>query len=654
MRDLWGVTVGLLLSLLFMAALIRIETGAHKNTVQLAVAQQAVQIEKAAAQYMTQYQTQLLAATTPTTAATITVPMLVATKFLPSSAQRTDIYGQTWRVEVLQPTSGNLQAFLITSGGKPLDNLTGVNIAQEIGADGGFYPQPSTIYPAATIMGTGGAWQEPVGHWPITQGQLAVYVDATQNSTADYLYRNAVPGDPQANTMNTPLVMAAVETSKAACSTTGAIAQDGTGALLSCQSGVWTPVGGGQWKPPVGSYGALPGTGNQSGDVRLTLDTDRAYAWNGGSWVALAVDQNGDLTVPNNGTFGGTGQFAKQIGTNGYSPTVGLPSGWAGGLQTEDVVAHGTIGAGPANSSPNAYMSSNGTIGNQGVCIDNNSGSCNGGWGVAPRYTDGWAMVTSVGGSLNAQPGVAQGSIHANDYYDRATGEWFSQMADQVSTLTRDYTSQQGQINTLNNNLNQSVTSNCSSTSYSSITQLCNDITNLDGSYASIAGIGNSEGSGTAAPQYVTTQIWGCRAWWRGRCVGGYGWITASSLQPPSVTLGPFSTNVNGRVVYYPVTVSISGTTGYSYSGGNTGSSPYYCNTSDGNLGNQILLTATPSSGSSETVTANYAHINYGTAVMYPISMSYVIPAGESATFRLSGGADGYGCGYFSYQVNKE
>jgi hypothetical protein len=614
MRDLWGVTVGLLLSLLFMTALIKIETGAHKNTVQLAVAQQAVEIEKAAAQYMTQYQTQLLAATTPTTAATITVPMLVATNFLPASTLGTDIYGQTWQVEVLQPTSGNLQAFLITSGGKALDNLTGVNIAQEIGADGGFYPQPSTVYPAATIMGTGGAWQEPVGHWPITQGQLAVYVDATQNSTSDYLYRNAVPGDPQANTMNTPLVMASVQTPKSACGTTGAIAQDGTGALLSCQSGQWMPVGGGQWKPPVATYGALPGTGNQIGDVRLTTDTDRAYAWTGGTWQALAVDQNGNLNVPAQLTAATAKISADQ--TIGGNESVG---------GNETISGSDTV---------------NGTL--------NADGS-------------GWAEVTSANGGQAA----AAGSNQVNDTYVRSTGIWVSHTEELAQQLQTEYSDQQWQINTLNSeysgaetqistitsNLNQSVSSNCSATNYTSLTQLCDDFSS---SYAAIAGIGNPQGSGTATPQYVTSQTWGCRYWWRGRCYGGYGWITTSSLEPPAVTLGPYATTVNGRVVYFPVTVSIAGTTGYSYNGGNTASAPYYCNTNDGGLGSQILLTATPSSGSPETVTANYSHISYGTAVMYPISLTYVIPAGESTTFRLAGGADGYGCGYFQYQVNRE
>lgn len=68
--------------------------------------------------------------------------------------------------------------------------------------------------------------------------------------------------------------------------------------MLSCQSGVWRRQGSASWKDPVPSAAALPGAGNEPGDVRLTTDTSRAFAWTGAAWKALAVDQNGDLDVP--------------------------------------------------------------------------------------------------------------------------------------------------------------------------------------------------------------------------------------------------------------------------------------------------------------------------------------------------------------------
>lgn len=39
------------------------------------------------------------------------------------------------------------------------------------------------------------------------------------------------------------------------------------------------------WKQPVANFAALPGSGNTTGDCRLTLDTFDIYAWNGSAWI---------------------------------------------------------------------------------------------------------------------------------------------------------------------------------------------------------------------------------------------------------------------------------------------------------------------------------------------------------------------------------
>lgn len=83
----------------------------------------------------------------------------------------------------------------------------------------------------------------------------------------------------------------------AACSSTGLVAQQ-NGILLSCVAGVWQRQGSDYWLDPVANYASLPFT-DPVGTVRLTLDSGRAFRWSGAAWTALAVDQNGDLTVPN-------------------------------------------------------------------------------------------------------------------------------------------------------------------------------------------------------------------------------------------------------------------------------------------------------------------------------------------------------------------
>lgn len=46
--------------------------------------------------------------------------------------------------------------------------------------------------------------------------------------------------------------------------------------------------GDASWKSDVSTATALPATGNTVGDVRVTLDTDTIYIWNGAGWVAVA------------------------------------------------------------------------------------------------------------------------------------------------------------------------------------------------------------------------------------------------------------------------------------------------------------------------------------------------------------------------------
>jgi hypothetical protein len=106
--------------------------------------------------------------------------------------------------------------------------------------------------------------------------------------------------------MSTPLHMTAVVTENASdtlcavadAQTWGRIAVDANGRVMSCTAGQWRPSGSAYWKDPVAGYGSLPGSGNQVGDVRLVSGLGRAFSWNGTGWLALAVDQNGNLSVP--------------------------------------------------------------------------------------------------------------------------------------------------------------------------------------------------------------------------------------------------------------------------------------------------------------------------------------------------------------------
>lgn len=315
MGQVLGALLGLMMVMMGIPVFLQYQSQAAENQRMATTAQQASQINEAVQSYLVINSVSLEASATATAAATITLPMLQGAGLLPSGFSGTNPYGQSWNIQVLQPSAGNLQALVSTSGGVVLSDRQGSSLAALIGAAGGFLPQnDSGIFPAGagTAVGAYGGWSLATGNYSnMVAGHLASWVGFSNNqATGNYLWRNAVPGQPQFNTMNTPLILNTVQTLGTNCNSTGAIAQDGTGVLLSCQGGLWQGVGG-AWKSPVSSYAALPLVGNTTGDVRLTNDVQRAYAWNGVTWVPLAADQNGNLTV-NDVYLRATGKWLSQ------------------------------------------------------------------------------------------------------------------------------------------------------------------------------------------------------------------------------------------------------------------------------------------------------------------------------------------------------
>ena len=271
----------------------------HEMTKEIATAQQHKKINEAATAYIQQHANQLQSVTNATTPAIITVPMLQAANVnLPASFNPTNPFGQTWQVQVLQPTAGNLQALSVAVGGTPLSDLQASRLAKLMGYAGGFVPRnDSGIYAQGMAYGAFASWNiSTSGYSGITGGRPAALMTFNNGQLAsNYLYRNAVPGQPQLNRMNTALDMGGndinqantlnantvsasgdihgenahirgnatadtlransrlstgefvqiegIATENAPCSQNGLVGRDTVGALLSCQAGVWTSFG---------------------------------------------------------------------------------------------------------------------------------------------------------------------------------------------------------------------------------------------------------------------------------------------------------------------------------------------------------------------------------------------------------------------------
>ena len=72
-------------------------------------------------------------------------------------------------------------------------------------------------------------------------------------------------------------------------------------------------TGSPSWKKPVANTAALPLTGNGNGDVRVTLDTDSIYIWNGVSWVIASGGGGGVTSVTASGPLASSGGTTPNI-----------------------------------------------------------------------------------------------------------------------------------------------------------------------------------------------------------------------------------------------------------------------------------------------------------------------------------------------------
>ena len=181
---------------------------------QIAAQQQQV-VADAAARYLKDHFSAVLAIATPTVPAQITVEMLRNTRYLPDGFSDKNAYGQIFLVLARSPFPNQLESILITTGGESIDEIGTREIAEYLGGTGGFIPVNQTDI----IQGIRGGWQIALSNFGVDPGvghtasALFLQDGALAN---DYLYRNAIPGKPELNRMNTTLDMGNSDVNNAA------------------------------------------------------------------------------------------------------------------------------------------------------------------------------------------------------------------------------------------------------------------------------------------------------------------------------------------------------------------------------------------------------------------------------------------------------
>lgn len=296
-----------------------------EDTRAMIASQHLRQVGEAAQPYIRDNYAALESVATNTTPALITVPMLSATGYLQNGYSTTNGYGQAACVLVLKPSPGRLSALVVSeafNATQQLDDITLAQVAAAVGASGG------GVYSTAPteLIGTMAGWRTPIGAFAnanatgvrcdgATPG--AVQVNAGQpvmalwfeqgDTSSSFLYRDEVPGRPDLNTMNTPILMsnAMAQTVGDLCTTVGALSRDVSGAVVSCQGGTWKRQGSEFWQDGVANFSNLPACNvNSQGHTRVVRNAadgaarPRAYTCYGTAWRPLGLDNNGNLTVP--------------------------------------------------------------------------------------------------------------------------------------------------------------------------------------------------------------------------------------------------------------------------------------------------------------------------------------------------------------------
>ncbi|MFC3941540.1 shufflon system plasmid conjugative transfer pilus tip adhesin PilV [Pseudomonas gingeri NCPPB 3146 = LMG 5327] len=178
-------------------------------------AQQQQTAADAAAKYLKDNISAVLALATPTVPAQITVAMLRNTNYLPAGFSDTNAFGQSFLVLARSPAPNQLESIVITTGGETIDEIGTREIAENLGGTGGFIP----VSNASIVQGVRGGWQITLSNYGMNPGvgHTASALFLQDGSLAnDYLYRNAIPGKPELNRMNTDLDMGANNVNNAA------------------------------------------------------------------------------------------------------------------------------------------------------------------------------------------------------------------------------------------------------------------------------------------------------------------------------------------------------------------------------------------------------------------------------------------------------
>ena len=366
---------------------------------------QMTEIAAAANQYVQDNYNTLVANAGTTT---VTIAQLQALHYLSAGVLPENPYGQQWEVEVDQPTPGKLQAVVLSVGGNQIPAMDAAYAAAQTKGIGGFVPYPNQVSGASSseAVGAYGGWKiSMAGYTNDGPGHLVGLLSYSQNGQLnnDYLYRNAISGQPQLNTMNTDIDMAGNSVQHA--TTLGFSNGSATNTVAQLTSDPTNKI----------TLSSPNGDGSLNIQGRLGVMGEDAQSGYPAAWAGIHtwdLYANGSIGSGTNGSL--LADLSGQLGAGGLVQTVSPNGAVEANIESDNNQAHVTVGnnAGayatinvPDNGSNNdASIATNGA-----VSVNNpNNGSPS-----FYAYNNGYAGVTdtfTVGARL--QLGTAFGQAN--------------------------------------------------------------------------------------------------------------------------------------------------------------------------------------------------------------------------------------------------
>lgn len=276
---------------------------------------QANTVQKAVNRYISDQQATIAAGSSPTSAFTLTVPMLINAGYLPAGYSPNNVYTATYQTLIFQPTANKFHTMTFLTGGSQLTLSQARKLANHIGAAGGYIEN-------GIAKGTQGSWQENLsafGGFNPGDGHVVIagfYANGAVMN--DYLYRHSVAGHPELNTMGTALNMGGNDINNAA---NGNFSQTVNGQTLNASGDVNTARLTAQQS--IQSNGWITANGN--------ITSNSNIAANGNVTSNSNIFANGNITT--NSSIGAAGN----VTANGSMSAAGNITA------NNDVTANGTL-----------------------------------------------------------------------------------------------------------------------------------------------------------------------------------------------------------------------------------------------------------------------------------------------------------------------